>query len=114
MNAFDTLKAGAAGLVENVTGENPRLLQEATKLVQTMPGGVPGLVKQFKDNGLGEIISSWTGKGPKLSITPQQILQGFGSDRINSLASSTGLDPKVVQEKLASILPKIVGGPSIT
>jgi uncharacterized protein YidB (DUF937 family) len=113
MNAFDTLKAGAAGLAEKVTGEDPKLLQEATKLVHAMPGGIPGLVKQFKDNGLGEIVASWMGKGPKLSITPQQILQGFGSERIHSLASTTGLDSKVVQEKLATILPKIVVGPSI-
>jgi uncharacterized protein YidB (DUF937 family) len=113
MNAFDTLKAGAAGLAEKITGENPKLLQEVTKLVQNFPGGVSGFVKQFQDKGLGEIVSSWTGKGSKLPISPQQILQGFGSDKINALASSTGLDPKIVPEKLATILPKIVGSLSI-
>ena len=114
MNSFDTLKAGAAGIAEKVTGENPKLLAEVSKLVQTMPGGVAGLVKQFEDKGLGKIVSSWTGNGPKLSISPDQILQGFGSDKINSLAASTGLDPKIVPEKLTHILPKIFGGPGIT
>jgi uncharacterized protein YidB (DUF937 family) len=114
MNTFDTLKTGAAGLAEKITGEDPTLLREATKLVDAMPGGIPGLVKQFKDNGLGEIVASWMGKGPKLSITPQQILPGFGSERIHSLATTTGLDSTVVQQKLASILPKIIVGPSIT
>jgi uncharacterized protein YidB (DUF937 family) len=114
MNAFDTLKSGAVGIAETVTGENSKLLQEVTKLVQSSPDGVSGLVKQFQDKGLGQIVSSWTGKGPRLSISPQQIQQVFGSDKINTLASSTGLDPKIVPEKLATILPKIVGGPSIT
>jgi uncharacterized protein YidB (DUF937 family) len=108
MNPLDTLKAGAAGIAEKVTGENPKLLQEVIKLVQNMPGGVSGLLKQFQDKGLGQIVSSLTGKGPKQVISPQQIVQGFGSDKISALASSTGLDPKLVPEKLATILPKVV------
>lgn len=108
MNPLDTLKAGAAGLAEKITGENPRLLQEAIKFVQNMPGGVDGLLKQFQDKGLGQLVASLTGKGPKMAITPDQMLKGFGSDKINALATSSGLDPKVVPEKLASILPKVM------
>ena len=108
MNPLDTLKTGAAGIAEKITGENPKLLQEVIKLVQNMPDGVSGLMKQFKDKGLGDIASSLTGKGPKQTISPEQILQGFGSEKINALASSAGLDPKVVPEKLATILPKVV------
>ncbi len=108
MNPLDTLKAGAAGIAEKITGENPKLFQEVLKLVQNMPGGVSGLVKQFQDKGLDQVANSLTGKGPTQAITPQQMLQGFGSDKINALAASTGIDPKVVPEKLASILPKVV------
>ena len=108
MNPLDTLKTGAAGIAEKVTGEDPKLLVEAVKLVQNMPDGVSGLMKQFQDKGLGQIVSSLTGKGPKQAISPEQILQGFGSEKINALATSTGLDPKLVPEKLATILPKVV------
>jgi uncharacterized protein YidB (DUF937 family) len=108
MNPLDTLKAGAAGIAEKITGENPKLLQEVIKFVQNTPGGVSGLLKQFQDKGLGQVVSSLQGKGPTQVITPEQIVLGFGSDKINALASSAGLDPKIVPEKLAIILPKVV------
>lgn len=108
MNPLDTLKAGAAGIAEKITGENPALFQEVLKMVQNMPGGVSGLIKQFQDRGLGSVVASLTGKGPAQAISPDQILKGLGSDKINAVATSTGLDPKLVSEKLASILPKVV------
>jgi uncharacterized protein YidB (DUF937 family) len=108
MNPLDTLKAGVAGIAEKVTGEHPKLLQEVIKLIQNMPDGVAGLMKQFQAKGLGQIVASWTGKGPKQTISPQQVLQGFGSENINALASSTGLDPKIVPDKLATILPEVL------
>lgn len=105
MKPLDTLKAGAATIAEKFTGENPKLLQEVIKLVQNMPDGLTGLLKQFQDKGLGQFA-----KGPesKQTFTPEQILQGFGSEKIAALAASTGLDPKVVPEKLATIFPQIV------
>ena len=109
MNPMDTLKAGAAGLAEKITGENPKLLQEAIKLVQNMPGGVGGLMKQFQDKGLGSLASSLTGNGIKTAILPDQIVKGFGADKINELAKASGLDPKVVPEKLVTLLPKVIG-----
>jgi uncharacterized protein YidB (DUF937 family) len=43
-----------------------------------------------------------------VDITPEQMVLGFGSEKINALAASSGLDPKVVPEKLVAILPKVV------
>lgn len=107
MKPIDTLKAGAAGLVEKVTGENPKLFAETIKLVQGMPDGFPGLMKQFQDRGLGPIVSSLTGKATRPTIKPEDMVKGFGKEKIDALAASTGLDPKIVPEKLAGILPKI-------
>lgn len=108
MNRMDTPKTAATGLAAEVTGEDPKLLQEVMKLVQNMPDGVAGLMKQFQDKGLGSLASSLTGKGIKAPILPDEILKGFGADKINSLAASTGLDPKVVPEKLVALLPKVI------
>jgi len=107
MNPIDTLKTGAAGLAEKVTGENPKLFAEVVKLVQGMPDGFSGLTKQFQDKGLGAIVSSLTGKAPRQAIKPEEIVKGFGKEKIDALAASTGMDPKIVPEKLAEILPKI-------
>jgi uncharacterized protein YidB (DUF937 family) len=108
MDVMDTLKSTAAGLAEKVTGENPRLMQEVLKLVQNMPDGVAGLMKQFQDKGLSSLATALTDKGVGTAISPDQILKGFGEDRINALALSSGLDPKVVPEKLANLLPKVI------
>jgi uncharacterized protein YidB (DUF937 family) len=107
MNPLDALTNQAGGLVEKFTGENPKLLQETIKLVQRQPDGISGLLKQFQDRGLGKIASSWLGGGAKESISPDQIVHGFGADKINALASAVGLDPKIVSELLTTLLPKV-------
>jgi uncharacterized protein YidB (DUF937 family) len=108
MGALNTVDAGAVGVAEKVSVERPKLLPELTKLVQNMPDGVTGLLSLFEAKGLGAVVSSLTGKGPTLTILPEQILQVFGSEKINALATSTGLDPKVVPEQVATILPGVV------
>jgi uncharacterized protein YidB (DUF937 family) len=108
MKPLDTLKAGAAGFAEKVTGEHPKLFQEVIKLVQSMPDGVAGLMKQFQERGLGPLAASLSGKGPKKPITPEEITKGFGADKIKALASSAGLEVKQVPEKLANLLPKVI------
>lgn len=105
MSFLDTLKGGAAGIAEKITGEHSKLLQEFIKLVQNMPGGVSGLVKQFQDKGLSQVASTLTGQGTAV-VSPADIAQGLGSEKISALASSTGIDAKLVPEKLASILPE--------
>jgi len=52
-------------------------------------------------------VSSLTGKTPSEAILPEQMVKGFGKEKIDALAASTGLDPKIVPEKLAGMLPKI-------
>ena len=106
MNPLDTMKTGAAGLTEKLTGENPKLLVEVTKLVKNMPDGFSGLMKQFQDRGLGNLVTSLKANTP-VSITPDDMAKGFGSDHINMLAKNTGMDATAVQTQLAALLPKI-------
>jgi len=100
--------AATAGIADKVNTENSKLLQETTTLVQNMPGGFSGLVKQFRDKGLGSVASSWTSKGITQSITAEQIIQGFGSERISTLATASGIDVKLVPGLLVTVLPKVV------
>jgi len=105
---LDNIKAATTGIAETIAGENPKLFQEVIKLVESMPGGVSGLVKQFQDKGLGNVASSLTGKGATQTISREQIVQGLGTDEVNALATASGLDVKVVRERLVVILPKVV------
>src|SRR5687767_13940738 len=92
-------KAGTAGIADTTATENPKLFQEVLKLVQNMAGGVSGLVKQFQDKGLGNVASSLTAKGPAQAITPEQIAQGLGTDKIDALALASGVDGKIVRKE---------------
>jgi uncharacterized protein YidB (DUF937 family) len=105
---LDNIKTGTAGIADTIAGENPKLFQEVLKLVQDMPGGVSGLVKQFQEKGLGNIAASLTSKTATQTISPEQIVQGLGTEKVNALATASGLDVKVVREKLVAILPKVV------
>jgi uncharacterized protein YidB (DUF937 family) len=108
MGLLDQLKADAAGILGNLSGEHPQLAQEVTALLQNHPGGLAGLVQQFKANGLEQLVSSWVGTGANLPATAQQIQQGLGADRIKQLAARLGLDPTVVSQKLATVLPALI------
>jgi uncharacterized protein YidB (DUF937 family) len=105
---FDNLKAEAAGVLGHLSGEHPQLAQEVTALLQNHPGGLAGLVQQFKSAGLGQLVSSWVGTGANLPATARQIEQGLGADRIKQLAARVGLDPTVVSQKLSTVLPALI------
>jgi uncharacterized protein YidB (DUF937 family) len=71
-------------------------------------GGLEGLTKQLSDKGLGDVVNSWISTGKNLPISPQQLQDSLGADRIKQLASSTGLSLQDVGARLSTILPQVV------
>lgn len=71
-------------------------------------GGVAGLVKQFEQQGLGNVVQSWVGTGANLPITADQIHQVLGSDTVAHLAAKFGLDPQDLAQKISQLLPQAV------
>jgi len=84
------------------------LYEEIAGLV-TQAGGVNGLIQQFEQQGLGELISGWVGGGTNVPINPDQIVQAIGQDKITAIASKVGLSEQEVTEGVAKLLPVIVG-----
>jgi uncharacterized protein YidB (DUF937 family) len=74
------------------------------------PGGIAGLVEQFKSKGLGEVISSWISTGKNLPISAEQITKVLGSGKIAEIAQKVGLSAKDVSKRLASLLPRVIDG----
>ena len=101
-------KAAPAVIADAVITDNAKLFPEVLKMVQNIAGGVTGLVKQFRDRGLGNVASSLTAKGGIQTITPEQIVQGLGMEKIDGLATASGLDVKVVRKELVTVLPKVL------
>lgn len=101
-------KAATPAIADPLVSDNAKLFPEVVNMVKNIAGGVSGLVKQFRDRGLGNVATSLTAKGGVQTITSEQIVQGLGMEKIDALATASGLDVKVVRKELVNVLPKVV------
>ena len=71
-------------------------------------GGLPGLVSQFEQQGLGGVVHSWIGTGPNQPISAEQLRQVLGSGAVTQMAAKFGLNPQDMLQKLTQLLPQAV------
>jgi uncharacterized protein YidB (DUF937 family) len=109
MGLFDEV---AGGLLKNVLagqGGQGGMLEIITGLLKSSEsGGLQGLAETFNDKGLGDVMSSWIGKGENLPISPEQIQQVLGSGQVQQIAEKLGVSPNEASSGLAEMLPQIV------
>jgi uncharacterized protein YidB (DUF937 family) len=106
MGLLDMAKSmlGAQG-----TGNNQELLNLVTGLIGNQgAGGLGGLVQQFKDQGLHDVVSSWVGTGENLPVSPDQLQKVFGGQRMQEMAAKVGISPDALGGQLSQLLPKVV------
>jgi len=95
---LDALIGGAVG-AEMITVVN-QLIEKH--------GGLPGIVSQLQQQGLGPTVNSWIGSGPNQPISADQVHQAFGPDMIRELAARTGMNPQELAQKLSQVLPQVI------
>jgi|SRR6185369_8286778 uncharacterized protein YidB (DUF937 family) len=107
MGIFDTLAGQVLG---QVSAEGNQGLYDALGAMLTNPqtGGLQGLVDAFQQGGLGNVVSSWIGTGANLPVSAEQLQAVLGSERLQAIAASIGLDPQQVSAQLAQLLPQVV------
>jgi uncharacterized protein YidB (DUF937 family) len=109
MGLFDSLKEQAMGKIAELAAEHGPMAQHILELAQGKDGqSLSGLVQQFKDKGMGDIINSWISNGKNLPITAAQIQSVIGQERIQAIAAKFGIPADQASEKLAQFLPKII------
>jgi hypothetical protein len=79
-------------LTGNSSTGNADPLQAALSGLLTQNGGIEGLMNKFNQGGLSEVFTSWVGLGANQSISADQINKILGSDAVQSLAASMGID----------------------
>jgi len=62
----------------------------------------------FESAGLGQLIQSWIGGGPNQSVSPEQLRNVFGGDRISGMAAQSGLPEESFLSQLSHHLPAVV------
>ena len=73
-------------------------------------GGLGGLVSQFENAGLGNIVQSWVGNGPNHPVTPDQLQNVFGQNQVQSMANQAGMNQGDFLSQLSQHLPNAVNG----
>ncbi len=70
--------------------------------------GLGGLLSQFQQAGLGHIAESWMGSGPNQPVSPDQLQQVLGHERVNDLAQQANMAPHDMLSQLSQLLPHAV------
>ena len=92
----DVLKGGLGGLLAGGAAGS------------VISGGLGDLLKQFQQNGQGEVANSWVGKGPNKPIAPGDLASALGADQIDQLASQSGMSRDDLLNGLSQYLPKVI------
>jgi uncharacterized protein YidB (DUF937 family) len=105
---LENMTTTTAGIAPIIVSDSEKLFPEVLQLVRATGGGVSGLLKQFQDRGLGHVASALISRDGTRVITPQQIVQGLGTQQIEALATASRLDVKVVRKELVMVLPQVL------
>ncbi|MGA6995713.1 MAG: YidB family protein [Pseudolabrys sp.] len=73
-----------------------------------LQAGLGGLLNQFQQNGLGDVMKSWISPGQNQPVSPNQLSSALGPQIIQILAQKTGLSEQEITSHLSQILPNVV------
>ena len=99
--------AGGGGLGDLLRGGLGGLLAGGAA-GSVISGGLGDLLKQFQQNGQGEVANSWVGKGPNKQISPGDLGSALGADQLNALSAQTGLSREELLAGLSQHLPNVI------
>jgi uncharacterized protein YidB (DUF937 family) len=92
----DLLKGGLGGLLAGGAAGS------------VISGGLGDLLRQFQQNGQGEVANSWVDKGPNKPISPNDLASALGADQIDALSAQSGLSRDELLTGLSRHLPDVI------
>ena len=110
MGLFDTIVEKITGTHAAAGGTEQSGMMEVITGLLTNPetGGIQGLINRFREQGLGEEVSSWIGTGQNLPISGDQIRAVLGNEQVQAIAQKLGLSSSDAANGLASALPEAI------
>ena len=102
----------AKGLLGKALGggssQNPLMDIVMGLITNPQSGGLQGLIQTFKEQGLGDAMSSWISTGENQSVSGDQIQHALGGNFIQQIAQQLGSSKSEVSGGLANLLPDII------
>jgi uncharacterized protein YidB (DUF937 family) len=89
------------------SSSNP-IVSAVLQLIQNQPGGISGLLQQFHEKGLGDLVNSWVSTGQNLPVSPDQVQHVLGTEQVQQVAANAGVPAQLASSKLAEYLPMII------
>src|SRR5689334_17726094 len=109
MGLLDQIFGGAGDQPQANPQQGHSMLQSVLAMLQSPTvGGLPGLMAMMQSKGLGNIASSWVGKGQNQAISPQQLQGALGEEHIAQYAQQTGMSHDEAATSLSQMLPHVV------
>ncbi|MBK8814153.1 MAG: DUF937 domain-containing protein [Methylococcaceae bacterium] len=110
MSLFDSLVQTAlqSALGGNADNQTQNLVKGVVGMLVSNSGGISGLVDKFTQSGLGDVAASWIGKGENKPVTPAQLVEALGQQKVDELAKEAGLPEDKGAEVLSQVLPTVV------
>jgi len=107
---LDKLLAGALQGMMGGSGAQDPLMQVLGALLSNSggSGGLAGLIRQFQQAGYGAQAQSWVGRGENQPISIDDLMQVFGTDRMQQMAAGAGLDRQAFGGRMAEMLPQMI------
>ena len=98
-----------AGQLIGGQGGSQNAMAAVLSMVNSHPGGLPGLISTFEQNGLGGAVSSWVAPGTSNQpVSGQQVQGALGCDQIEAVAAKLGVPPEMASTVIAQVLPGII------
>jgi len=112
------LKKMAMGMIAAKIGGNLMNNDAIGKVMGGLLGGaaggqaggfdIGGLVNGMKEKGMGDVADSWLGDGDNADISPDQLKDVLGADKISAAAAELGTDEGSLLEGLREAVPQMV------
>jgi len=103
-NAANNTGGGLGGLLKGPLGG----MLAGGAAGSVLSGGLNDLLKQFQQNGQGEVAKSWVGTGPNAEISESDLAKSIGSEDLDRLSQQFGVSRSDLLDGLRRELPAAV------
>lgn len=107
MNIFGDVLSKLTGGAQ-ASGGGQQLAASVLQLLSNQQGGISGLLQNFQQHGLGDVVSSWISTGANMPVSGEQVQKVLGDEQVQAFAKSAGIAPEAASSQLAELLPGMV------